>query len=95
MISSSQLPWDWDELFFGLLSKMLVEKRKSQGWNPHGKSSIGILSDHSLPPTPQSSHTEMLTGDPRTKRTNTGFPTRQIHVGLSTPPLSDFALGCH
>lgn len=96
MISSSQLPWDWDELFFGLLSKMLVEKRKESRleslWKKQYQSLIrSLTASH---PT-QSSQTEMLIGDPRTKQMNTGFPTRQIHIGLSTPPLSDFALGCH
>lgn len=73
---------------FCLLSKMLIEGRKIQGWNPYGKCNVNLLPDHWLPHTPQPSPTETLIRETpeHSELTQAWLPGR-FHVGISAPPL--------
>lgn len=69
------------------LSKIPVEGRKNQGWDPHGKYGVDSLSDQSCL-TFHSPGAEILRGDVRTQAESRGCRTRQTHAGLSVPPLT-------
>lgn len=86
-------PWDWDGLFLCLLSKILVEGRKNQGWNPYRKCHVNSLSDQSCL-TFHRPAAEVLLGVLRTQAKSKGYMIRQITLE-SQGHHSVIALGCH